>query len=35
MRETQVLASVDLPVEAFIAEANVNILTSDLVRGMS
>ena len=27
MRETQVLASVDLPVEAFIAEANVNILT--------
>lgn len=28
MRETQVLASVDLPVEAFIAEANVNILTS-------
>ena len=28
MRETQVLASVNLPVEAFIAEANVNILTS-------
>jgi type I restriction enzyme M protein len=28
MRECQVLASVDLPVEAFIAEANVNILTS-------
>ncbi len=28
MRETQVLASVDLPVEAFISEANVNILTS-------
>ena len=28
MRETQVLASVDLPVEAFIVEANVNILTS-------
>jgi type I restriction enzyme M protein len=28
IRETQVLASVDLPVEAFIAEANVNILTS-------
>ncbi len=28
MRESQVLASVDLPVEAFIAEANVNILTS-------
>ena len=28
MRETQVLSSVDLPVEAFIAEANVNILTS-------
>lgn len=28
MRETQVLASVDLPVESFIAEANVNILTS-------
>lgn len=28
MRETKVLASVDLPVEAFIAEANVNILTS-------
>ena len=28
MRETQVRASVDLPVEAFIAEANVNILTS-------
>jgi len=28
MQETQVLASVDLPVEAFIAEANVNILTS-------
>lgn len=28
MKETQVLASVDLPVEAFIAEANVNILTS-------
>ena len=28
MRETQVLASVDLPVEAFVAEANVNILTS-------
>lgn len=28
MHETQVLASVDLPVEAFIAEANVNILTS-------
>lgn len=28
MRETQVLASVDLPVEAFIYEANVNILTS-------
>ncbi|MBK8463949.1 MAG: N-6 DNA methylase [Nigerium sp.] len=28
LRETQVLASVDLPVEAFIAEANVNILTS-------
>jgi type I restriction enzyme M protein len=28
MREAQVLASVDLPVEAFIAEANVNILTS-------
>ncbi|KPQ23500.1 MAG: type I restriction enzyme M protein [Halomonas sp. HL-48] len=28
MRETQVQASVDLPVEAFIAEANVNILTS-------
>lgn len=28
MRETQVLASIDLPVEAFIAEANVNILTS-------
>jgi len=30
MRETQVLASVDLPVVAFIAEANVNILTSQL-----
>ena len=28
MREAQVLASVDLPAEAFIAEANVNILTS-------
>jgi type I restriction enzyme M protein len=28
MREAQVLASVDLPVEAFVAEANVNILTS-------
>lgn len=28
LRETQVLSSVDLPVEAFIAEANVNILTS-------
>ena len=28
MRETQVLASVDLPLEAFIVEANVNILTS-------
>ena len=28
MRETQVLASVDLPVETFVAEANVNILTS-------
>ena len=28
MGETQVLASVDLPVEAFVAEANVNILTS-------
>jgi type I restriction enzyme M protein len=28
MRETEVLASVDLPVEAFIAEAGVNILTS-------
>lgn len=28
MQETQVLASIDLPVEAFIAEANVNILTS-------
>ena len=28
MRETQILASIDLPVEAFIAEANVNILTS-------
>jgi type I restriction enzyme M protein len=28
MRETQVLASIDLPVEAFIVEANVNILTS-------
>ncbi len=28
MRETQVLASIDLPVEAFIHEANVNILTS-------
>jgi type I restriction enzyme M protein len=28
MCETQVLASVDLPVEAFIAEAYVNILTS-------
>lgn len=28
MREAQVLASVDLPVESFIAEANVNILTS-------
>ncbi|NQU63541.1 MAG: N-6 DNA methylase, partial [SAR324 cluster bacterium] len=28
MRESQVLASVDLPVEVFIAEANVNILTS-------
>ena len=28
MRESQVLASVDLPVEAFIVEANVNILTS-------
>jgi type I restriction enzyme M protein len=28
MKETQVLASIDLPVEAFIAEANVNILTS-------
>lgn len=28
LQETQVLASVDLPVEAFIAEANVNILTS-------
>jgi len=28
MRETQVLASVDLPVEAFIAKANVSILTS-------
>jgi len=28
MREAQVFASVDLPVEAFIAEANVNILTS-------
>lgn len=28
MRESQVMASVDLPVEAFIAEANVNILTS-------
>lgn len=28
MQETQVLASVDLPVEAFIVEANVNILTS-------
>ena len=28
MREAYVLASVDLPVEAFIAEANVNILTS-------
>jgi type I restriction enzyme M protein len=28
MQETQVLASVDLPVEVFIAEANVNILTS-------
>ncbi len=28
MRESQVLASVDLPVEAFIAEAKVNILTS-------
>ena len=28
MRQAQVLASVDLPVEAFIAEANVNILTS-------
>lgn len=28
LRETQVLASVDLPVEAFVAEANVNILTS-------
>jgi len=28
MREAQILASVNLPVEAFIAEANVNILTS-------
>jgi type I restriction enzyme M protein len=28
MREAKVLASVDLPVEAFIAEVNVNILTS-------
>ena len=28
MKETRVLASVDLPIEAFIAEANVNILTS-------
>jgi type I restriction enzyme M protein len=28
MHETQVLASVDLPVEAFLVEANVNILTS-------
>lgn len=28
MKNAQVLASVDLPVEAFIAEANVNILTS-------
>lgn len=28
MRQAQVLASIDLPVEAFIAEANVNILTS-------
>jgi type I restriction enzyme M protein len=28
MRECEVLASVDLPVEAFVAEANVNILTS-------
>lgn len=28
MREAQVLASVDLPVEAFVAEANVNILTT-------
>lgn len=28
MRQAQVLASVDLPVEAFVAEANVNILTS-------
>jgi type I restriction enzyme M protein len=28
MRETQVLASVDLPMDAFIPEANVNILTS-------
>jgi type I restriction enzyme M protein len=28
MRECEVLASVDLPVEAFIAEAGVNILTS-------
>ena len=28
MREAQILASIDLPVEAFIAEANVNILTS-------
>jgi type I restriction enzyme M protein len=28
MREAQVLASVDLPIEAFIAEANVNIFTS-------
>ena len=28
MRDTRVLASVDLPVESFIVEANVNILTS-------
>jgi type I restriction enzyme M protein len=28
MRESHILASVDLPVEAFIAEANMNILTS-------
>ena len=28
LRNAQVLASVDLPVEAFIVEANVNILTS-------